>query len=127
MIKLVIVGNLAAVCYAISHVYGISWTTLSDSDRKQIEKSLYSSNLLYICSMGLTRLSISFFTARLSRERKYKPLVHVLSGVCAAWTFGSMIAYAVRGNLREPWTELDITQTMVCLGFSLTGSHADRW
>ncbi|TKA82757.1 hypothetical protein B0A55_01092 [Friedmanniomyces simplex] len=92
------------VCYAVRRGYGSSWDTISGGDKPSIETALFASQILYVVSLGATRISTGFFTANvLARDLRSIAISRGFTGLCATWTAAFMFAVALRGNLTAPW------------------------
>lgn len=73
---------------------------------------LFAGQICYILSMGLCRVSVALFVAHAERVRR--PLVaNVFAGLSGAWTLGSLLAVALRGDPRQPWATMDGTMIVV--------------
>ena len=76
-------------------------------------QALYTSQLSYIVSMGLARVSTAFFIGRLTRYKPQVRMAYTLSVVSGTWTLVSTLIVALRGNLTRPWATLDGSQALV--------------
>lgn len=124
--------QFATTCNAASHGYGNRWSELTGQAQGAVQKSLYASQILYICSMGCTRLSTCFFTTRLSRHRRHKALAHVWTAATLIVIIASVLVVAVRGDTAQPWTTLEGSEALVCQWLSLRSAYTDsrqywRW
>lgn len=70
--------------------------------------------MFYIASVGLTKVSASFFTARfLTRDKNNIRFANGITGICAAWTAASVLVIAIRRPLAAPWETLDGSERLV--------------
>jgi hypothetical protein len=74
---------------------------------------MYTSELSYVVTIGLTRIATGLFIGNLTRHRPQVRMAHILSGVAAVWTTASLFVVALRGDLSKPWATLNGTQGMV--------------
>lgn len=112
--QIISILQFALTCNAVNHGYGDRWSDLTGSERSAVEKSLYASQILYVCSLGCTRLSTCFFTTRLSRHRSHKTLAHVWTATTLLIIVASVLVVAVRGDVSHPWTTLEGSEALVC-------------
>ncbi len=105
--------HVVTVCISINHGFGNRWATISTTDISTIQKSLYASQILYIASLGLTRLSSAFFVTRLSRHEQHKLIARGWLVLCVIWTIASILVISFRGNLAHPWSTVDGSAPMV--------------
>ncbi|KAK5699362.1 hypothetical protein LTR17_023292 [Elasticomyces elasticus] len=106
-------AQLVTVCYAVHRGYGTSWDDVSLGDRKPIVTALFASQILYVISIGATRISIGYFTTSvLARDASNLLIARTLTGFCATWTIASIFLIALRGDLSEPWNTLNGSETM---------------
>jgi hypothetical protein len=125
------IGHIAAVFWAINSGYGRRLEAIEVPDREKLAKvhtmkrrkevslwltfnpqALYISDIFYVATVGMTRISTAFFNSQLTR---YLPQIrnsHILAGVSGLWTIAAIVALAVR-KLPRPWEELDGVQNMV--------------
>lgn len=66
-------------------------------------KVWYASELLYVLSVGLTRISTALFLGGLSRAHSQKLTGWCLAAVAGAWSIASVVTIAVRGDISQPW------------------------
>jgi hypothetical protein len=74
---------------------------------------MYTSELSYVATIGLTRVATALFIANLTRHKPQVRMSYILAGISAVWLAASMLAIALRGNLSRPWATLDGTNAMV--------------
>ena len=111
--QLLAIVHVFATCYAVHHGYGNPWSSISSGDRVTVEKALYASQILYLASISLTKISTSFFNARLTRDDKNIRFAHAWTGVCGAWGIASILVVAIRGDIAQPWSAVDGSSSMV--------------
>jgi Na+-driven multidrug efflux pump len=68
---------------------------------------LYTGQILYILSMGLSRCSTTLFLHNLAQSKKHTVASIVLVALSVAWTIGSCFSIALRGNLSAPWETVE--------------------
>ncbi|KAG6015485.1 hypothetical protein E4U43_005218 [Claviceps pusilla] len=87
------------------------------------QKALYAGQIFYILSMGLCRISASFFVAHMTHYGPQSRPAYILVGLSALWTLMSMLTIAFRGNIKRPWDTMEGTQIMYCrwIGVETTG------
>ena len=68
-----------------------------------IQKNQYASNLLYITSLALARVSVLIFVMRLSPQRLYRLISISLIVAIALWSSFSVLALAFQCSVPKPW------------------------
>lgn len=63
----------------------------------------YTSLLLFIISLGLSKTSVVVLLASLTPDQKHKKIFHSVIGLVAIWTIASLFAVALQCNLSHPW------------------------
>ncbi|KAH9845174.1 hypothetical protein Tdes44962_MAKER06819 [Teratosphaeria destructans] len=96
-------GNVAALCYAVHLGLGNPWATFTPSDEWACEKALYVASILYVLSMGFTRMSASIFAERLLGQDRGTAMGHAPLAAYSLWTFAATMAVALRGDVKHPW------------------------
>lgn len=76
---------------------------------------MFASQLLYIITVGLCRLSASFFIARMTYFGPQTRPAYVIATLSCVWMVGSVFAVAIRGDVSQPWQVLDGSKIMVRL------------
>lgn len=68
------------------------------------EQALYASQILYVVSVGLIRISVGLFIAKLTRDSRRIRLVRILTWICVLSTAADILLIAIRGDVRMPWS-----------------------
>lgn len=76
-------------------------------------QALYACQISYIVAIGMTKLSIAFFIARLTRYGPQIRLAYILATISSAWIVISVLITALRGNISKPWETLDGSRALV--------------
>ncbi len=122
--------QMIAIFYSIHRGYGNPWQSLAPSDQSAISKvcsfvmrddtatdeqqSLFASQILYVCSMGFTKISCCFFIANiLTRDARNVRVAQASVALCAAWIVGATVAIAVRGDISHPYDTRNGTWLLV--------------
>ncbi|KAJ9607858.1 hypothetical protein H2200_007937 [Cladophialophora chaetospira] len=106
----VVILHIAANFWAIHNGYGRPLDQvphLSD-----VERALFTSQLTYIISSGLTKVSTAFFIGRLTRYGPQVRTSHIIAAVSGLWTLVSTLVVALRGDLARPWAKLDGSESL---------------
>ncbi|KAE9378949.1 hypothetical protein N431DRAFT_327110, partial [Stipitochalara longipes BDJ] len=77
----------------------------------QIQKAAYSSDILYIITLFLTKLSTAFLFLRLTPGRGHSIAIWSTISTTIAWVLISIFLIAIRCNPANPWLD---TTTAVC-------------
>lgn len=78
-----------------------------------LTQALYGSQLCYVVSIGLTKMSTAFFIGHLSQYAPHFRISYLLAVVSGVWTVASTILIALRGNLSRPWATYDGSEALV--------------
>jgi hypothetical protein len=78
-----------------------------------ITQALFTSQLSYVVSMGLTRISTAFFIGHLTRHHPQVRMSYILAAVSEVWTVVSILIVALRPNIARPWATLDGAEALV--------------
>ncbi|TKA68967.1 hypothetical protein B0A55_06608 [Friedmanniomyces simplex] len=106
--------RIVIVTGAIHHGFGNLWSTLAEDDRQTVDKLLYASQILYVVSIGLVKVSTTLFTARfLTRGQTHIRLAHLATAACGVWTVASLLIIAIRTPLSSPWTTRAGSQSLL--------------
>ena len=122
--------HIAATFWAIHHGYGLPLREIGVDQVGDVEKvqrprqetflanrirvqALFTSQLSYVGSMGLTRISTAFFIGHLTRHSPHVRMSNILVAVSGAWTAASILIVALRSDIAHPWTTLDGEEAMV--------------
>jgi len=82
---------------------------------RSITQALFTGQLSYIVSVGLTRVSTAFFVRHLTRHLPQVRMSYILVAVSGVWTAVSTLVVALRPNIARPWATLDGTEALVGL------------
>jgi hypothetical protein len=63
----------------------------------------YASNLFFVLTLGLSKLSVGFFLLRLTTVRLHKVIFMAVMAFITAWTIAAIFAVALQCNLSQPW------------------------
>ncbi|KIX02270.1 uncharacterized protein Z518_08209 [Rhinocladiella mackenziei CBS 650.93] len=99
--------HIAATFWAINHGYGLPLREIEEAHVGIVEKALFASQLSYVGSLGLTRMSTAFFIEHLTRYRVQVRLSYILAAVSGVWTTASILVIALRPDIAHPWATLD--------------------
>ncbi|KAM0665942.1 hypothetical protein ACQRIU_005286 [Beauveria bassiana] len=88
------------------------WTL--DDDAICGSMNLCASQIFYIVSLGLCRVSAALFIVYVSLSGPHNQPAQSLAIITAVWTVWSLLAICIRGNIAQPWKVLDGSYTMVC-------------
>ncbi|KAF2218522.1 hypothetical protein BDZ85DRAFT_92347 [Elsinoe ampelina] len=106
-------AHVVSVCWAIHRGYGGDWTAIESGVQLDILKAFFAGQVTYILSIGLSRMSMSFFSERfLTRTFRTRLLANTLTGLYALWAVVSTLIIALRGPLAEPWLTTDGSSSM---------------
>ncbi|KAF1731188.1 hypothetical protein CRV24_009267 [Beauveria bassiana] len=85
--------------------------------------NLYASQIFYIVSLGLCRVSAALFIVYISHSGPHIQPAQSLAIITAVWTASSLLAICMRGNIAQPWKVLDGSYTMFrrWLGIEVSG------
>ncbi|KAK5167439.1 uncharacterized protein LTR77_007138 [Saxophila tyrrhenica] len=120
-------GQIIALCYSIHRGYGSPWDAMSPDDKEVVEQSLFASQVLYVASIGFTKMSTGLFTASvLTRDPRNIKIARALVGLCCVWLVASIFTITLRGDLSQPWETLnDTTVWTRWVGIEATGFTMD--
>jgi hypothetical protein len=63
----------------------------------------YVSNLFFVVSLGLSKISVAFLILRLTPQKEHRQVFLVITSLIGAWTVASTFAVALQCNLSHPW------------------------
>ncbi|KIX04901.1 uncharacterized protein Z518_05772 [Rhinocladiella mackenziei CBS 650.93] len=109
--------ELSIILAACSKGLGKSIDIVPLENRPTVQEMYYTSNLLFIISLGLSKLSVVFFLLRLTHVKWHRIVFISATGLLTAWTIGSLFAIALQCNLTKPW---------IMAGERCTGAYL-RW
>jgi hypothetical protein len=61
----------------------------------------------------MTRVSTALFIGQLTRHPPRVQMSSILAGTAGVWAAASILTVTLRGELSQPWTVMDGTQTLV--------------
>lgn len=101
-------AQVATVFLAIGQ-YGFGSTTEDADVSEKIDwlKALYTSDILYIIAIGLSRCSTAFFLSSLTRDQKQRIIGVVIATLAVTWAIASVFLIAIRGDTTQPWLTLE--------------------
>lgn len=94
----------AILLVACSNGLGNSIDLLAEEVQAKVQSLYYTSNLLFILALGLSKVSVVFFLRRFSRAKYHKLTYDVVTGLHILWMAGSFLALALQCDLSSPWT-----------------------
>ncbi|KAG6030823.1 hypothetical protein E4U19_000266 [Claviceps sp. Clav32 group G5] len=117
------IAHVAVSHVAIQHGYGHPMAEISRLDLGLIKKTLYAAQIFYVFSLGLCRVSASFFIAHMTYFGPQSRPAYALAAVSVFWTVVSVLAIALRGDVRRPWDTMEGTRVMYnrWIGIEATG------
>ncbi|QSZ33169.1 hypothetical protein DSL72_002755 [Monilinia vaccinii-corymbosi] len=72
-------------------------------NQAQIQQMYYTSVVLFIVSLGLSKASVVVLLGSLTPDEKHKKIFRGVIGLTVAWTVSSTFAVALQCNLTYPW------------------------
>jgi hypothetical protein len=66
-------------------------------------QKLYTSDLLFVASLALSRLSVAYFLLRLTPVGRHRSVISGLLGAIAIWGLVLLFAIALTCDLSSPW------------------------
>ncbi|KAF2198696.1 hypothetical protein GQ43DRAFT_343134, partial [Delitschia confertaspora ATCC 74209] len=97
------IGSAIAISLAVNNGLGRRLYLLGAFSLSQIQKEIYAATILYILAVGMSKISMSWFLARLAGEAVHKVAVVILSSVVVAWTIAVTFGFAFQCKLPRPW------------------------
>ncbi|PMD54804.1 uncharacterized protein K444DRAFT_596532 [Hyaloscypha bicolor E] len=82
---------------------GKSIELLSDRSLIQVQQMYYVSNLLFVVSLGLSKISVAFLLLRLTPQKGHMRILYGIITLMAVWTVASTFTVALQCNLSRPW------------------------
>ena len=97
---IVALAQYIAIYVGLSNGVGVSSTLLEAKHAKALGKPVLASEILFLISLGLCKMSVVFFTKRLfTRDhRKAWWACNVALALSVVWTIGSVLAISVECN-----------------------------
>lgn len=108
----VAVLHVATNFWAIQHGYGCPLLDLPETSLEVVEKALFASQISYILTVGLTRVSTAFFIKHLTRHARHTRIPDGFIAVSGLWMVTGTLLVALRGDLRRPWATLDGAESL---------------
>jgi hypothetical protein len=84
-------------------IVSMSTTTLARLHILSALQKLYTSNLLFVGSLALSRVSVAYFLLRLTPVGRHRRVITGLLGVIAIWGLVLLFAIALTCDLSSPW------------------------
>jgi hypothetical protein len=63
----------------------------------------YVSNLLFVVSLGLSKISVAFLLLRLTPQKGHMRILYGIITLMALWTVASTFTVALQCNQSHPW------------------------
>ncbi|KAK4574440.1 hypothetical protein LTR86_001281 [Recurvomyces mirabilis] len=86
---------------AVSNGYGKKTASEVSAYSSNALKLHFSSQLLYVASIGLSKCSTAAFIGSLTRDKRQKRVSYLVTAVMAVWTLASVLALAILGDAFE--------------------------
>ena len=81
-----------------------------------LPQTSYVTDLLYLATLCLSRISVALLIARLTRSKQHLIAARAAAIVTAIWGFAGVLALALRCNLHNPWMyDLHKCPDLVCI------------
>lgn len=93
----------AIILGACSKGLGKSVNLLTQGAQEEVQRLYYTSNLLFVVAVGLTKMSVIAFLHRTSRMRSHRIVFNSATAVVVAYVIGSIFALALQCDTAEPW------------------------
>ncbi|KAM0723328.1 hypothetical protein Q7P37_001530 [Cladosporium fusiforme] len=100
------VAQSSVVLGACSHGLGKTWAKIPLVSHTKVQKMYYASFLLFILALGLSKMSVVLFQARLTATRWQKQVFKGLTVLIAIWMAVSILVLALQCDLSSPWKVL---------------------
>ncbi|KAF2637433.1 hypothetical protein P280DRAFT_552117 [Massarina eburnea CBS 473.64] len=97
------IGNTIAISFAVESGLGKRAFLLTIAHIVDISKEIYISTILYIPTVGFSKLSVTIFVARLTCTPSHKRAVILLGVVISCWTISITGVVAFMCKLPRPW------------------------
>lgn len=99
--------HISSVFWAINNGFGEPLKDIDPTNLHTVEAAMYTSELSYVVTIGLTRVATALFIANLTRHKPQVRMSYILGGISILWLVASTLAIALRGDLSQPWATLD--------------------
>ena len=97
------------------HGLGKKETLLSSDQDQAVIKAEYAADLLYVLTLGLSKISILLLQRRLCVDKKLQRAALGVCCVVAAWIVVGIVALAARCGHDLPWTATNVVQQCINL------------
>lgn len=88
---------------ACSKGLGKSIELVSVKNQASIQQMCYTSFVLFVISVGLSKASVVVLLGSLTPDQKHKKIFRSVIGLIVIWTIASTFAVALQCNLAHPW------------------------
>lgn len=112
----------AVVLSACHNGFGKATNLVLADLRSVILAKLYAAQLLFIITLGLSKLSLVFFLLRLTPIDRHRRVFWAFAAVVTAWMIGSIFAVALQCGPSHPW----LFQTKSCAVDMVRGTVSCR-
>lgn len=96
-------GSTIAISLAVSSGLGKRTFLLINSNVAAIQKEMYAATILYVLTVGTSKISITTFLARLACNSFHKAAVVFLGVVALCWTLAITGGVVFECQLPRPW------------------------
>ncbi|KAK7186293.1 hypothetical protein PSPO01_07682 [Paraphaeosphaeria sporulosa] len=100
---LIAIGGTVAGSFAVESGFGKRISLLTPATLEKIQKELYATTILYVITIGLSKLSITTFLERLACTSNHKTAVIIMYAVVISWTFAFTTGVLFQCELPRPW------------------------
>ncbi|KAL2063953.1 hypothetical protein VTL71DRAFT_4447 [Oculimacula yallundae] len=101
------VFHATAIFFAASKGFGRTIEHISQNHLVPIQKSIYSSELLYIVTIWLTKCSVALLLVRLSPNKRHNLASYTILGASTVFMVVSVLIVSLRCDFTQPWTFID--------------------
>ncbi|SLM40532.1 hypothetical protein LPUS_11350 [Lasallia pustulata] len=91
---------------AVSDGLGQRGRNLSTVQQTNVEKAEYASDLMYVLTLCLAKVSVLQLLERLAVSKMHKTLAKVMSYVVVVWTLAAFFTLAFRCGVSHPWARV---------------------
>ncbi|OQO04045.1 hypothetical protein B0A48_10688 [Cryoendolithus antarcticus] len=102
--SLLAVGQSVTMYRAVYHGLGRHSEELEVHALEQMEKAIYTGDLLFICVVSASKLAVSLLLYRLSSVPRTIMAAHILMTFVGIWSVASLLAVSLRPKFPTPWT-----------------------
>ncbi|KAF1974221.1 hypothetical protein BU23DRAFT_532214 [Bimuria novae-zelandiae CBS 107.79] len=95
-------GGIIASSYAVEYGLGKRLNVLTDTSLEDIQKALYAATIIYVATIGISKLSIAIFLARLACTPVHKTFVTIMYAVISCWIFVFTVEVIFQCALPQP-------------------------